>query len=120
MIKLDELKEQEYYWYVFVPAPALNLQNVRLEKIRFATYKQNTGFIVVRNDADGDYLTTSISITPEDDEYSHIFPLDQRDEAELLWAREMFKNFEENNGIPFVDFVKLYKRIQVEKPEWII
>ena len=121
MINADDLKDGDYYWYVFVPTTAINLQIVKLEKIVLENLSSELStFRVVKNDGVEEYLTVSMIIEPENGKYQNMFPINQKDEAELLWAKEFFKNFEEINGVEFCKFVDLYKKIQKEKPEWII
>lgn len=124
MILHGHLELNQHYWFVFVPQSAINLQTVKLEKLFLEEIDSDEGiphFRVVRTDGSDEFLTVSLTLEPDENSgYPRLFPIDQRAEAEMVWAKYFFKNFQEINGIEFSDFVKLYKKIQIENPEWIL
>lgn len=80
--------------------------------------KENPIFKVMRGGYEDSFSTVAIEL--EDGDYKNLFYIDQKDDAEKMWAKEFFKNFNDIHGMEFSEFITLYKRIQDEHPEWII
>ena len=119
MVEKFNLVEDEMYWYVYVPPKGINLQVVKMEKLLLEKMDtENPLFKVMREEYGNGFSTIGVEL--EDEEYEHLFYLDQKDDAEKLWAKEFFKNFNDVYGMEFSEFVVLYKKIQDEYPEWII
>ncbi len=119
MVNKSDLKENELYWYVYIPPGGINLQVVKMEMLMVEKlHPVEPVFKVMRGGYEDNFATVGIEL--EDEDYANLFYLNQKDDAEKLWAKEFFKNFNNIHGMEFSDFVTLYKRIQVEHPEWII
>lgn len=121
-MKECDFKKGEDYWYVFIPVTAINLQNVKIEKVYLEEISENGfDFKVYRYENGKEFLTLNIRIEKNDTEdYSNIFHIDEQEKAEMYWAKEFFKNFKPVHGIEFCEFINLYNKIQKEYPEWIL
>jgi hypothetical protein len=121
MIKPSDLVPHNYYWYVFIPTYTA-VQTIKLEKVFLVDLLQDKSatFRTVKFDKSDnmEFLTVYIDIPPAN--YNYLFKIQDKEIAEKLWAKEFFKNFESINGIDFSHFIELYKKIQIENPEWLI
>lgn len=122
MIHDNRLVSGNTYWYVYIPKITINLQNVKLEKVYLDLIDDDRYvFTVYRYEKNKEFLTLDLVVEKNDTKtYKNIFLLDEKEEAEMFWTREFFKNFKQIHGIDFSHFVGLYKKVQKEHPEWIL
>lgn len=124
MLHETDFEINKDYWYVFIPKISINPQNVKMEKVILSSMDEyNFTFNVYRyNEQTNEEFPTLDFVIEKNDkkEYPSFFTFDKKEDAEMFWAKEFFKNFKPIHGIEFVDFLDIYKKMQRKHPEWII
>lgn len=115
MVEYTDLVIGTDYWYVFIPTHSINSQVTKIEKIQLEKIVEDGIKFRIYYD---DYLTVSSVL--EKDRLNQIFQINDLDSAKKMWAKEIFQGFTQTYGIDFSEFITLYKKIQIEHPEWII
>ena len=115
MVEYTDLELESDYWYVFIPNQSINSQVTKIERIQLEKIVDDGIKFKIYYDG---YLTVGSVL--EKDRLNQIFQINDLESAKKMWAKEFFHGFTQIYGIDFSEFITLYKKIQIEHPEWII